>query len=296
MEEEVKAKKTTEKLISCLKNEKVSVLFIPRESSLVKDPKHILYGGLAEGATISLTVPMLESSKTFINVLTNSEKVFLENIMGLEPNALSVYLTKNNFWDNYCIRLNKNKTVLDLSVPYDYIKYKVLLANKDVVAPSVKVLTASPKATYKFVIVAENEENNKAAQQLSETQIAYKALGKIEDDIEKLRFIVSTLTNKPLSVKTTKSFLEGEIYKIIQTMPRMFVDIVKDELFETKLLINQAIENGVIVRRGENLYLAKDNSPLCENNEDPTMEMAAIFLNAPKRQSVRFYIETQLKK
>ena len=125
-----------ESTINCLRNKKVIVRHVPKVSGLVSNPKHIYYGGMAENAIRYYTVPQLQSGK-YVNVLTNDEKEFLEETMGLEVNALSIYKKENNYWDNFKIRLTKHDTVLDLSYPDDYIKYKVLLANEDMIAKSI---------------------------------------------------------------------------------------------------------------------------------------------------------------
>ncbi len=82
--------------INCLRNERVIVRYVPKESGIVTNPKHILYGGMAENAVKYFTVPQLESGK-LVNILTDDEKEFLEDIMGLEFNALSIYKKENNY-------------------------------------------------------------------------------------------------------------------------------------------------------------------------------------------------------
>ena len=64
-------------LVSCLRNERVIVRHIPKEGGMVTNPKHILFGGMAENATRTFVVPRL-SSGMFVNVLTDKEKAFLE--------------------------------------------------------------------------------------------------------------------------------------------------------------------------------------------------------------------------
>ena len=146
--------------INCLRNERVIVRYILRPSTMVPNKNHVLYGGMAETAIRRFTVPRL-SNGSFKNVLTNQ---YLEHVMGLEFNALSVHNRKNNFWDDSNpegfgrVELHKQDNYLDLSVPEDYIKYKVLLANKDQICPSMQELEERPKATYQFVILSENAE------------------------------------------------------------------------------------------------------------------------------------------
>lgn len=83
-------------LISCLRNDKVIVRYVNKPNTNITNPKHVLYGGMAETAVRTFTVPMLRSG-ALVNVLTDSEKDFLESYMGLEKNALSVYLKKDNY-------------------------------------------------------------------------------------------------------------------------------------------------------------------------------------------------------
>ena len=85
--------------INCLRNERIIVRHINKPSNLVSNPKHVLYGGLAENASRTYTVPRL-SSGGFVNVLTNDEKAFLEEELQLEYNALSVHKKTDNFWDD----------------------------------------------------------------------------------------------------------------------------------------------------------------------------------------------------
>ena len=156
--------KHTGEPVNCLRNERIIVRFVPRPSSMVQNPRHILYGGMAETATRSYVVPRLNSTGMFKNILTDNEKSFLEKAMGLEYNALSIYKKENNFWDDSNpmgigrVILHKQDNYFDLSVPEDYIKYKILLANKDQIASSLEELEDRPKATYQFVIISESSE------------------------------------------------------------------------------------------------------------------------------------------
>lgn len=281
--------------ISCLKDEVITVRYIPKESGMITNPKHIFYGGMAENATRTFTVPILESSKTFVNVLTTQEKTFLEDMMGLEPNALSIYLKTNNFWDNFTVRLTKSDTYLKLSDPDDYIKYKVLLANKDFICPSLSTLTDSPRATYQFVLIADKEESKQANKKLNSTMRAYELMGKLKEDKRSLKLIVETIDGRPISNKSDLEFIQGKAYNLIQANSKLFVQVAEDEYLNTKILISESLEYNLIKKRGDYLYLGSDNSPLCEQSEDPTLSMAAKYLNAPKHQEVKLSLEAKLK-
>lgn len=288
------AKVEEETLVNCLRNERIIVKHVPKESGIVRDPKHILYGGMAEGAVRWFTVPRLTSGM-YVNVLTNAEKAYLEEIMGLEYNALSIYNKTDNYWDNIQVRLTKQDNILNLADPDDFIKYKVLLANKDFIAPSLQDLEDYPKATYQFVIIHENEETNASKKKMNATMQAYMEFGKIQENADILRLIIETIDGRPTSKNSKIEFLQEKIGKLIQADAKLFVKVATDPLLNTKVLIKKSIEGGLISNRGGMLYLKADGTPLCEDNEEPTLSIAAKYLNMPKHQELKFSLEAKLK-
>lgn len=295
-----KSVETTEEPICCLRNERVIVRFVPRQSGIVTNPRHILYGGMAEGAIRKFTVPKL-SSGMFVNVLTDNEKAYLEEVMGLEYNALSIYKKVDNFWDDSndsgisTVRLTKGDNYFNLADPEDYIRYKILLANKDFIAPSLQELEDHPKRTYQFVIVQEGEETRNANKEMSATMQSYMEFGKIQDNIPMLRTIIEILDGRPTAKNTKIEFLQQKINKLIQADAKLFLRVIKDPLLPIKVLIKRAIEGGLISNRGGMLYLKSDGTPLCGDNEEPTLNIAARFLSSPKRQELKLSLEARLK-
>lgn len=281
-------------LISCLRNETVVIRHIPRESRMVgNNPRHVLYGGMAESSYRKLTVPMLRSGQ-LQNVLTDEEKDYLETALGLPDNGLSVYRPENNFWRNLYVRLEKSETRLHLNDPNDYIKYKVLLANKNLVCPDLKTLQEAPKATYEYVIIAEGEESKANMSRLNARKEAYKEYGKIENNKDVLRLIVESMTARPVASTVKIEQLAEQIDTLIENDAKTFLTIVQDPLLKTKVLIRNGIEAGVISDRGGLLYMRADNHPLC-NQGDPTLSVAADYLNQPKNQEMKFAIEAKVK-
>ena len=287
--------------ISCLRNEKVKVKFIERNNGLPSN--HVLSGGMADGAKISLVVPKLNTG-SFVNVLTDAEKNFLEEYMGLEYNALSIYKKpdEENFWNDANpnginkVELRKGDNYLDLSDPQQYIKYKILLANKNIICPSLTTLKETPKATYRFVIIAEGEESKQAKNNMNNTMRCYKEYGKIEENIDLLRIVVETLDGRPTAPTVKLEFLQNKCNTLIQSDPKKFLSVITDPFLSTKSLIKLSIENGSIANRGNYLYLRSDNTPLCEPNEEPTLNFAAKYLNAPKHQDILFALQAKLNK
>ena len=286
-------------LINCLRNEQVIVRYLPKQSRMVTNPKHVLFGGMAENATRTFVVPMLSSGR-YVNVLTDSEKDFLEELMGLPTNALSIYKKVDNFWDDANeagiskVTLRKQDNYLNLANVEDYIRYKILLANKEYIAPSLEALETNPKATYQFVILTEDSETQSAKKGMTILMQCYTAYGKIEDDVDALRVIIETLTGVTVHKNTKKEFLQTKANELIQGNSKMFLKIATDPMLQTKVLIRRCIEGGLIAHRGNQYYIKEGNIPMCEDGE-PTLNVAAQWINLPKNQEIKLSLEAKLK-
>lgn len=298
---EYKAPKQEKELVNCLKKERVVVRFVPKANALVREKGHVLYGGMADTATRSFVVPRLASTGIYKNILTDDEKAFLEHAMGLEKNALSIYRKENNFWDDSNpygigrVTLHKQDNFFDLSNPVDYIKVKILLANKDQIASSLQELEDRPKATYQFVVISENTETKMNLSKMDATKRCYMEYGKIEDDIDTLRVIIELLEGRPVTSKVKLDYLQSKVNDYIQKNPRQFLATVQDELLPTKVLIKRCVEAGLIGRKNDAYYLKQDNSPLCEMGEESTLNNAAKYIRSVKRQELKYSLEAKLK-
>lgn len=284
--------------VNCLRNERIIVRFLPKQTGNVTDPKHVLYGGMAEKAAVTYCVPILRSGE-FKDVLTKEEKTCLEQIMGLEPNALSVYKKQNNFWSSLnptCnVRLTKGDNVLDLSKPEDYIKYKILLANKDFIAPSMNEVQERNKATYKFVIIRESDTSKDLNIKVSRKAKAYMYFGKINDDWNKMASVLELMEGRAVAPETKIDFLQGKLGELLDANPKLFLQIVGDTYFDAKCLIKKAMKRGLITTRGDYYYLKEGGLPLCEDGQSPTLNIAAAYITNPKNQELKFSLEAKTK-
>lgn len=286
-------KEPTNTLVSCLRNEKIIVKFLPKDGGLVTDKKHILYGGLGESSKRRYTVPRT-STGVFVNVLTNSEKAFLEDLMGLPHNAMSVYLKTDNFWENKYVTLGKDNSVLDLSNPEDYIKYKILKVNTDFIAPSEESLKTLRKATYQYVLMKEGEEVSTSINSLNIASSAYMKFGELKSDVEKLALIVEIATGKVVS-KLDPNTVLSQVGTLIQNNPKAFITAAEDEYLDTKLLLKKSIAKGLVRKKGQYYYFTEDNSPICNEGQEPILQVACAYLNAPKHQEKMFALQAKLK-
>jgi len=227
-------------------------------------------------------------------VLTNDEKEFLEKALGLDYGALSVYNTKNNYWDNFYVTLTKEGLHLKLSDPEDYIKYKVLCANSDIVAPSVQDRLERPKQTYRYEIVREDEESNLESLKMDNMMKCYKEFGKIESDFDTMRVLVELIDGRPYDIHTKTEFFRSRINTLIQQNPREFLRQVTDPLLHAKVILRRAVELGKVSTRGDYYYMKSDGAPLCDAGEDPTLSIAARYISQPSHQDIKFILESEV--
>lgn len=281
-------------LINCLRNEKVRVSFIAKQSSFIVNPKHALYGGMAENSVRTLTVPMLPSG-SLKQILTKDEELFLEEYLALPVGELSINKRVDNYWKNYYIRLTKQDIILDLNDAEDYIKYKVLLANDNIVAPNREATESRNKESYQFILLSDSKEIEHANEFMNIGTEAAIKFGEIRADRDTVRFVLQTIEGKPLSVDTKIEFLQAALYKAMIANTKLFLSICKDKMFNTKMFITKCVESKVISKRGDYYYATKGNTPLCESNENPTLDTAAIFLNKPINQTIKATLEATLK-
>ena len=293
-------------LVNCLKNETVILRKLPRRTNLVQDANHIMSDGMHDNAIKIYSVPKLQKSNTFVNVLTNEEKDFLEYAMGLPKNALSIYKqpAEQNFWSNAnpaglsSVTLKKKDNIFKLSVPTDYIAVKILLANKDKICPSWEEWQLRPKETYDYVIIREGEENKNSQNNADATIEAVMKLGKIADDRDVLKLVVETMMGRKFMDSTSSDWLKTQALDMIKSTPKnakMFLNVVNDEYLENKVLIRKAISKGLIADRGGFLYIKEGNQPMCGDGEDPTVNIAAKWLGRPKNQEMLFALQAKIK-
>ena len=292
---------------NCLRKERVIVRRLPKRTSLVRDSNHIMGDGMHNNAYRIFSVPKLSRSNNFVNVLTNQEKDCLEMVMGLEHNALSIYKSpeETNYWSNANpkglsrVKLSKNDNVFDLSNPHEYIAYKILLANKDKICPSMEEYQARPKETYEYVIIREGDDRKHAQKGTDTTIQAFMKLGKIGDDKDIIKLVVETMMGKKYSDNTSVEWLQTQASDLIKGSiknAQLFLNIVNDDTLDIKVLIRKCIEKGIIADRGGFLYIKDTNTPMCGDGEEPTFNVAAKWLAKPRNQEILFSLQTKVKK
>ena len=293
--------KNTIDLVNPLRNESIIVRFVPSYKNGITDKRHLIYGGMIEGAKRTFVVPK-RSDGLFVNVLTNEEKEYLEDAMGLEPNAMSIYKKTDNFWDDSnpnginTVTLEKGDNYLNLANPEDYIKYKILLANTEFICKSQQELQDRPKESYQFVIISEQSNLAFAESNMSTTMQCYMEFGKINQDKDKLALIIEQMSGRPYSTNGVNIVtLQTKVNEYLQGNPKLFLSIITDAHLQAQVVIKKGLETGVLVMRNDLLFHKSTDTPLCNDGERATKQIAARFLDDPKNQELRLTIEAEIK-
>jgi len=267
---------------------KVTVKFIPRKKGMAANvpSNHVISGGMLDNAVKKFSAP-LQRNGAIANVLTNEEKELLEKMTGLN---LSVY---DDFWKTFFVSLRKEdaNNIFDLSDPMDYISVRLLETLENTIAKSWSDKDKNP--AYQFAITREGELDSVKKSKLDVKKRAFKAYGRIEDDRTKLISILKLLSKRPISKESKLDWIQGKVEEYIDTKPDAFLSIVEDKSFETKALLQKAIDEGVVLNKGGK-YSTIDGLDLCEEDESPTYSNAVKYLENPRHQEVKMLIEAKL--
>ena len=119
---------------------------------------------------------------------------------------------------------------------------------------------------------------------------------KMEDSKDKLRtfLIVFNETFNPVTKKLDRSakldFLQKEVSQIVENRTNDFVDLISDSNYETKALIAEGVQTGVIEKKGSKYYLTGGVDKLGDD-----FVGAIDFLNSPQNQETRLLIQERIK-
>lgn len=267
-----------------LPNEKVHVRFIKRKTGMAADvnDNHVISGGMLEGAYKKFPVPMLRSG-AMKNVLNKAEKFFFENEIFSGQN-LGVY-GKDSFWNTFYVTLEKVGTVLDLSIPNDYLKYKVLLGWNSVIAPSLKEYKENPSPAYMFYLEREGEEAKITSKSLEVKKKAWKNFDKIEDNRDVLAATIFLMSGKKVAGNAKLDYLNTEVERIVDRLPEKFNKLVGDAQFETKILVANA-ERAGLIKIVNRQYETEDGLAITSKGQTK-VDNVVDFLNDPMNNEVK---------
>lgn len=240
-----------------IRNGKVKVEPIKRSSDWLPAESDSAF--MNTGAKIEYVVPRLARSGQLVDPLgdlTFEQKDTIAKELGFKgADDLNINRKeKENFWINRSVFIDKNGKFLDLSNIGDFISYKILEVCLDTIAPS--FTERYNKGTYKFALIFEDEDAKIKNLKVDNKKDAYILFGKIDGSAKKMAdflwiYYLTDKEAKRLPNNPGIDFLRGEIGRVIEEKTGTFLSIMSDPDFDSKVLIQRAINNGLIHRDGQ---------------------------------------------
>lgn len=239
------------KTIRKLRGNKITVRPIRRRGGWVH-PEHDS-SFMNDGATMGIVVPVT-SGNIVVDPLfdfTNDDRELFASQIGIEDVLKLNVHVKKNYWIGNTVTLDKNGLVLDLSNHVDFAKFLILRSDTNRIAPNWK--SRFEKGTYKFAIVEEGEEVGEKVTKIDDVKKAYKLLGGIDFSTTKMKdflyvYYLSKKEAKRPPRDATIEFLKSELGKIVEDDLQLFLEILEDDDYDVKLLIQKAANCGALLR------------------------------------------------
>lgn len=215
-----------------------------------------------------------------------TEKEFFEKELGADLNPT---LPQNeNFWRTDRrgrVVITKEGVTLNLSLPLDMLKYKILLSNKMLISPSYE--DRKLKATYEFMIVDENKVTSKKLEEASLKAQAYVKFAEITNSKTATIGFIKSL-GRTIPATATEEWLKSEVLNIVENNPIYFLEIVNHPQYQEKIFIQEAVEAGAIIRKGEKRYTLDNGIELGDLTD------AINYLTNPEYQEVKLRIKAKI--
>ena len=279
-----------------LPNEKVVVRLVNRQRGAISDPNHELYN-CAPGSETEFC-PMNKKGELTIDCpLTTSEIEYFEDKrksgMAFDIGDLSPHAEASvNFWRSRkaTVRLGRHPIELDLSDPSDYLKYKILLSNKDTIAPNSE--SEKFKGSYIYVIESKADMHKVKLEKGSAIKRAWKLAGKMDSDRDAMINYLSVVGKRP-AANAKLDWLESEINNQVETNRKEFLEVLESDNYAARVLLARGMQVKAIKKEG-NSYRLADGTLLVEQGEVPTLNNTLSFLHNDDNQDIAMIIEAKI--
>lgn len=282
-----------------LKKELVNVKLVRSASSMYNDPNSPLDGGLSETSFITYAVP--SRNGVIVNVLTPDEQAFFENYFGFPEGFMSPAAITNNYWTTYGkgyinrVTLDKTGKRLDLSIPRDYIEWKILLANPEYICPSQEDLENKRKLTYRFVMNNDKQVAESVGKKADIKLSNFEVYAKYKEDADMLRIIIYLVEHKKISPNTKIELLKDKLVYLMENRAAECYAVMSNGLLEQKKAVIVGTEKGILTERNGYYYLKENGQKIAYDYEDSTLNNAANYLADPENQELYFNIQNRIQ-
>ena len=223
--------------------------------------------------------------ESFPNGMTQKE--FFEKELGVDLNP--TLKAEENFWRSDRrgrVILTKEGLTLNLNQPIDTLKYLILISNKMLICPSYEERTL--KATYEFMIV---DDSKVTTQKLEEANVKAQAYVKFAEVTNSKKATIGFIRSlgRTIPATATEDWLKNEILNVVDNSPKYFLEIVNHPQYDERIFVQEAVEAGAIIRKGEKRYTLDNGSELGELTD------VVNYLLNPDNQEVKLRIKGKIE-
>jgi hypothetical protein len=222
--------------------------------------------------------------ESFPNGMTQKE--FFEKELGVDLNP--TLKQEDNFWRTDRrgrVILTKEGISLNLNQSLDMLKYLILLANRALISPSYD--DRNLKATYEFMIVDESKVTTK---KLEEAQVRAQAWARYAEVTGSKKATIGFIKSlgRAIPATATDEWLKNEVLNIVDNNPNYFLEIVNHPQYNERIFVQEAVEAGAIIRKGEKRYTLDNGSELGDITD------VINYLLNPDYQEVKLRIKAKI--
>lgn len=216
-----------------------------------------------------------------------TEQEFFEKELGIDLNPSLP--RESNFWRNDKrgrVTVTKQGLTLNLNHTMDLLKYKILMSNRLLIAPSYD--ERSLKATYEFMMVNQGRITTKRVEEATLKANAYSKFAEVTSSKDSMIGFIKSL-GRTIPISHTDDWLKGEILTVLENDTANFLTIVNDPLYKARIFIQEAVEAGAIKRMNEKRYILDGGAELGDINS------VINYLADVEHQEVKARIKAQIE-
>ena len=222
--------------------------------------------------------------ESFPNGMTQKE--FFEKELGVNLNP--TLKAEENFWRTDRrgrVVMTKEGTTLNLNLSLDMLKYHILIANKSLVSPSYE--DRNLKATYEFMIVDESKVTTKKLAEATVKSDAFIKYAEITNSKKATIGFIKSL-GRTIPATATDEWMKNEVLNIVDSNPAYFLEIVNHPQYNERIFVQESVEAGAIIRKGEKRYTLDNGAELGD------MTDVINYLLNPDNQEVKLRIKAKI--
>ena len=216
-----------------------------------------------------------------------TERQFFEEELGTD---LSPYnAPEDNFWrtdKKSRVTLTKQGLTLNLNTALGMLRYKILLSNTNLIAPSYE--DRKKRATYEFMVVNQGKLISKKAEAGKLKTKAFAEYGRIVSSDSNMKGFIRSL-GRTIPTNYNSDWLETEILQVLEESPAGFLKIVQDPAYKGKIFMQQAVEAGAIKKMNDRRYTLDNGFEIGD------LPQALRWMEDPENQDMYMRIKTQIE-